>query len=291
MGSIAFAIMALLAESLKEHFSFPWITMMRSGVATILAAALTLMHGAQLVVLRPSTLWMRSLAGWASMICGFYAMTHYDVSIVLSITNMFPIWVALLSWPMLRKMPTFGTWCALGISVVGTWLVYNGATAPVTRAEYGSYVPEVAIPMALLAGMFSGVALIGLHQVRDVDERAIVAHFSGVATLLSFLTWLALPIHESMREVDSASIWRLVGIGVAATVGQLFLTRAFACGSPARVSVVGLSQVVFAAVAKWFMEGQVPTVQCLFGMLLVLCATVSVMLGDATAETGAKLEQ
>ena len=284
MGSIAFAIMALLAESLREQFSFPWITMIRSGVATVLAAALALMHGRALVVLRPATLWMRSLAGWASMICGFYAMTHYDVSIVLSLTNMFPLWVALLSWPMLRKAPGAGTWTALLISTLGTWLVYASATTPSTTAAYDRYVPEIAIPMALLAGMFSGVALIGLHQIRDVDERAIVAHFSGVATLLSFLTWLVLPIHEETRAIDAASIWRLVGIGIAATVGQLFLTRAFACGSPARVSVVGLSQVIFAALAKWAIDGRVPTLQCLLGMALVLFATLSVMLSDDSTD-------
>ena len=41
VGSIFFAIMALLAESLKEQFSYPWITMVRSGVATVLAVGLT----------------------------------------------------------------------------------------------------------------------------------------------------------------------------------------------------------------------------------------------------------
>lgn len=34
VGSIFFAIMALLAESLKEQFSYPWIAMIRSGVAS-----------------------------------------------------------------------------------------------------------------------------------------------------------------------------------------------------------------------------------------------------------------
>ena len=125
IGSVFFAIMALLTESLRDHFTYPWIAMVRSGVATTLAIALTWAGGAQLVFLRPTSLWIRSLSGWASMICGFYALTHYDVEIVLSLTNMYPLWVAVLSWPLLGKIPSFKTWMALFISCIGMWLVYS----------------------------------------------------------------------------------------------------------------------------------------------------------------------
>ena len=97
VGSIFFAIMALLAESLKEQFSYPWITLVRSGVATLLALTLAFSGRAKLVFLKPASMWIRSLSGWASMICGFYAITHYDVEIVLALTNMYPLWVAVLS--------------------------------------------------------------------------------------------------------------------------------------------------------------------------------------------------
>jgi len=184
VGSIFFAIMALLAESLKEQFSYPWITMIRSGVATALAIALALAAGARLVFLKPLTLWIRSLSGWASMICGFYALTHYDVEIVLALTKMYPLWVAVLSWPLLGILPSKKTWCALVISCFGMWMVYASSIVAVTLPSDFS-TPRTAIPMAILAGMLSGIALINLHRVRHIDTRSIVAHFSGVATTSS----------------------------------------------------------------------------------------------------------
>ena len=39
----------------------------------------------------------------------------------------------------------------------------------------------------------------------------------------------------------------LLGMGLMGTVGQIALTRAFALGDPARVSVVGLSEMLFGA--------------------------------------------
>jgi len=279
VGSIFFAFMALLAESLKEQFSYPWITMVRSGVATFLAITLALGARARLVFLKPLTLWIRSLSGWASMICGFYALTHYDVEIVLSLTNMYPLWVAILSWPILGILPSKKTWIALVISCLGMWMVY--ASSVVADAPQSSYSnPRTAIPMAILAGMLSGVALINLHRIKHVDTRAVVAHFSGVATACSLVVWLVIPVSQPTRLIDLASVMRLIGVGIAATVGQLCLTKAFATGSPARVSVVGLSQVVVAAMVKWLLEQRIPTMGSMIGMGLVVASTVWVILSQ-----------
>ena len=49
-----------------------------------------------------------------------------------------------------------------------------------------------------------------------------------------------------MNEAGTLAL--LFGVGAAATVGQLAMTKAFALGSPSRVSVVGLMQIVFALV-------------------------------------------
>ena len=273
--------MALLAESLRDQFTYPWITMVRSGIATTLAIALTLLGGAQLVFLRPVTLWIRSLSGWASMICGFYAITHYDVEIVLALTNMYPLWVAILSWPLLGKTPSLKTWLALFVSCIGMWLVYASSISFDTIHTSRSYSPRLAIPMAILAGMLSGVALINLHRVKHIDTRAVVAHFSAVATVLSFVVWIFLPVSPPVDVVDSASVLRLLGVGLAATLGQICLTMAFSTGAPAQVSVVGLSQVVVAVIVKFIIEGRIPTAGSMLGMSLVVASTIWVILSHS----------
>lgn len=285
VGSIWFAIMALLAESLKEQFTYPWISMVRSAVATFLAMSLAWSAGAKLVFFRPTALWLRSISGWASMICGFYAITHYDVEIVLALTNMYPLWVAILSWPLLGKLPSVKTWFALAISCGGMWLVYASSISYGNSQSSSLYQPEIAITMAILAGMLSGVALINLHRVKEVDTRAIVTHFSGVATTLSYVVWLMIPMDVPTQSVSSYGLFRLVGVGVAATFGQLCLTKAFSTGSPARVSVVGLSQVVVAALVKWFTEQHLPTPWSILGMLLVVGSTMWVMLSQQSDDS------
>jgi drug/metabolite transporter (DMT)-like permease len=45
---------------------------------------------------------------------------------------------------------------------------------------------------------------------------------------------------------DTTTLALLLGVGLAATTGQLTMTKAFALASSSRVSVIGLMQIVFA---------------------------------------------
>jgi drug/metabolite transporter (DMT)-like permease len=73
----------------------------------------------------------------------------------------------------------------------------------------------------------------------------------------------------------------LLGVGVAATLGQVFVTLAFTTGQPDRVSVVGLMQIVFALGLDLLIHG--PNLQpvALFGIGLVLAPTAWMMAGKA----------
>jgi drug/metabolite transporter (DMT)-like permease len=161
--------------------------------------------------------------------------------------------------------------------------VYSSGIDTSPKAASQSYNPQVAIPSAILAGILSGVALINLHRVKDLDTRSVVTHFSGVATTLSLLVWLVVPLDPPTRAYDQSSLLRIILIGVAATIGQLCLTMAFSRGAPARVSVVGLSQVAVAVVVKGVLEGRIPTVGSLVGMILIVAATIWVILASDAA--------
>jgi drug/metabolite transporter (DMT)-like permease len=282
IGSIFFAAMGLIIESLADEYSFTWIATIRSATATLVAASLVLAGGAKFAFLRPANLWMRSLAGSGAMLCIFFAMTHYDVAIILSLSSMYPIWVGILGWPLLGQIPSRQTWIAMLTSTIGMWLIYSAATRTnaTNSIEHLHYWPQVAIPLAALASMLSAIALIGLHRVKQIDSRAVVTHFSAVSTLISLLAWTSIPQPGIEFHQGASSFWRLLAVGVTAVLGQLFLTKAFSAGRPARISVVGLSQVAIAASYKWLVDGRTPNPLGCVGMLLIITATAWVMLSE-----------
>jgi drug/metabolite transporter (DMT)-like permease len=268
LGSMAFALMSTLAHALGSHCDWQIIALARSSLAFLFAAILALSAGVRLVFWRPRTLWMRSLAGSVSLIGNFFALTRLPVSDVLTLTNTFPIWVALLSWPLLGELPTGRVWLAAACGVAGVILIQQPHLA---ERNFASLV-------ALGSSLSTAFALIGLHRLYKIDVRAIVVHFSGVSSLfcLASLFLFARTTTPGVR-FDERLILMLLGVGLTATIGQLFLTKAFAAGAPAKVSVVGLTQIVFAMALEIVFWQHAFTPATLVGMFLVIAPTAWLM--------------
>lgn len=271
-GAASFSIMAVLAASLKEECDWQWIAIARTGLAMIFAAGLAVGGGAKLVFLRPAKLWLRSLAGSISLVCGFYAMTHYPISEVLTLTNMFPLWVAVLSLPLLGEWPPLDVWPAVAIGLVGIVLIQ--------QPQFAS--ANLAVATALVSSFTSAIALIGLHHVRELDPRAIVAHFSAVALAACVAALFVFPRTRPL-VLDAATVATMLGVGASATIGQLFMTRAFAEGPPARVSVVMLSQIGFTMLLEMIIWHRTFGGLTLIGIALVIAPTAWTLIRRARA--------
>ena len=264
-GAFAFAVMSTLAHLIRDRFSWQAIAFGRSSVPFVLTALSAWLMGGRLVLLGPKALWLRSLAGSTSLICTFYALTRLPVADALTLTNLFPIWVALLSWPMLRQRPGLFVWGCAVCAVCGVVLIQQPHLADGNLATMG----------ALTASFTSSLAMIGLHRVKGLDARAIVWHFSGVSLIFAGAAmWLLdgrLP--DRPMPVTLASWLFLLGVGTSATIGQFCLTKAFTLGVPSRVSVVGLTQVGFALLFEVLFESRQYSSSSLLGMLLVVAPT------------------
>jgi drug/metabolite transporter (DMT)-like permease len=269
LGSMAFAIMSTLAHALGSSCDWQIIALARSSLAFLFAGILALSAGAQLVLWRPRTLWMRSVAGSLSLIGTFFALTRLPVSDVLTLTNTFPIWVALLSWPLLGEPPPGRVWFAVASGVAGVVLIQQPHFA---EGNFASLV-------ALGSSVSTAFAMIGLHRLHQIDVRAIVVHFSGVSCLFCIASLFLFERTATPGVIlDERLLLMLLGVGLSATVGQLFLTKAFASGPPAKVSVVGLTQIVFAMALEMILWRRSFTPATLVGILLVLAPTVWLML-------------
>ena len=270
-GAACFAVMAAMTAALKDQCDWQWIAIARTGLAMVFAASLCLAGGAKLVFLRPGKLWMRSIAGSVSLLCSFYAMTHHSTSEVVTLFNMFPIWVAVLSWPLLGELPPLDVWPAVVVGLVGIALMQ--------RPECGG--AQIAVAAAIFCSFTSAIALIGLHQLKEIDPRAIVAHFSAVALAGCIAALFLFPTSKPL-VLDLQTGALLLGVGLFATVGQLFLTKAFAAGPPARVSVVGLAQVGFTMLLEIAFWQRSFSGLTLVGIALVIAPTAWTLLRSGT---------
>ncbi|MFO0850806.1 MAG: DMT family transporter [Gemmataceae bacterium] len=234
-GCFWFSLMGLLIHALKDDCDWQVQAVARSGLATAFALAAARLTRTRLVFLTPKVLWVRSVAGSLSMVATFYALTRMPVSDVLTLTNTFPVWVAVLSWLGGGERPTPGVWLAV-LSAVG-------GVAVIFRPDLGG-LPFAAVS-ALVASFFTAVAMMGLNRLHGVPSLAVVVHFSAVATAAAVISLFAFDrVTGNERLAEPVHLLELFGVGLTAVIGQVFLTRAFRAGPATGVSVVGLSQVV-----------------------------------------------
>lgn len=278
LGSLSFAVMSTMAHMLGTRCDWQIIALARSGLAFLFATTLAIFAGSKLVMWRPGILWMRSIAGSISLVGGFFALTRLPVSDVLTLTNTFPIWIAVLSWPVLGEMPSRRVWLSVVCGVSGAALMQQPHFAE------GNFAALVALGCSFS----TAIAMLGLHRLHAVDVRAIVVHFSGVSFLFCIGSLFCFDRDPKLAALpDGRAIVMLLAIGLTATAGQIMLTKAFKAGAPAKVSVVGLSQVVFAMILDLLLLQHTFDTLKVVGMLLVLGPTAWLMVSERRAHVAA----
>jgi drug/metabolite transporter (DMT)-like permease len=276
VGSFCFAWMATAAHALRSSCDWQITALVRSATPFVLGATMAVLGGARLVLFSPRVLWVRSIAGSISLVCTFFALTVLPPSHVFTLASTFPIWVALLSWPLYRERPSRQAWLSVLGSVLGIAIMELSTQAE--AAETTAFPRWLATLSTLIAAVSTAVAMLGLHRLRHLHPWAIVAHFSGVALLFSLASYL-LGSHSDPPPASprSETLLLLLAVGTTATVGQLFLTKAFAAGPPTKISVVNLTQVVFALLLEVLFWHRQCTGWTLAGMALVMAPTAWLM--------------
>ena len=263
-GALLFALMAAMTRSLAGVISWSTIALVRSLFAFVFAASATVITRKQFVIWQSQALWIRSVAGAASLLCCFFAMTRLPLADSITLFYMHPLWIVCLSWLVFGYPVRAREMLAVAAGAVGVVLIVQPRFATI----------GLATTVALAGSVAAAVAMLGLHRIRGVSIWAIVAHFSAVSSIAATCCWLVVPDTGLAWTSHVAPIASLAGIGTCATLAQFCMTRAYATGNPTWVSVAGLSEVVFAAVLDVVIWNRVFSLAALVGMLMVVAPTV-----------------
>ena len=275
-ASFAFAIMAAVSHWAGERCDWQLVVVARASVAFFFSLVIAKSLGVKLILRGPKTLWVRSLAGSLGMLCNFYALANLPVSDTLTLMNTSPIWVTVLLWLVFKQRPTIGISLAVLTSVVGIVLIQQ------PHFQNGKF----ACLMALCGAFCVSIAMLGLNRLQHIDPRAIVVHFSGVASVAT-LAFLALTNRKDYSaQLNSKTVLiLLVLVGIAGVAGQIGMTLAFAKGHASRISVIALSQILFGLAFDVFFWNHPVNAISLLGMVFVIVPTAWLILGKTPEQS------
>lgn len=256
--------MGAFAHGLRDRAGWEVVAFVRAVVVLVLCSGMVYSAGVRIHVWRPAALWVRSIAGSLSMVLVFYSLSRLPVSIVVTLMNLAPVWVAIVSWFWLPQTRSRWIWVIIAIGLVGVMLIQQPQLAQ----------GNLAVLAPLVSSFLLAVVMLALHRAQQVDTRAVVLHFSVISSLTCLIVFLYAAHRAPLLLVaDTRTVLMLLGTGVTAGAGQLFLTAAFAAGPPAKVSVVSLTQVGFALLYDVLLWGHSFSPLSLIGIVLVVLPT------------------
>lgn len=200
-------------------------------------------------------LW-RSLFGLCGMYTLFYALIHLPLAEALLLNYASPLFIPFIAWAVLAEKPPPLMIPAALLGLAGVALIVKPASVSMSTASW----------IGAASGVFAACAMVSLRRISDTEPaQRVVFYFSAIGVVVS-----ALPLYWFATLPSFNVLLWMVATGLAATNGQLQLTRAYSFAPAARVGAMGYSGVVFAGLLGWLVWAETPDRYSLIGAALVI---------------------
>lgn len=208
--------------------------------------------------LRVPPVLLRAVLGVATGIFGILGMVSIPLADTYTIVFLKPVLASLVALAWLGERPTRVQVGAMAVATVGVMVAFSPFGQSLTWG-HASVLLAVAISSW-------GMALTRSITRSEVPEVVVV--WTGVVGLLvssSLLWW-----------VSAAPVWPVVAqagaMGTLLGVGMVLWARALARAPVAEVAPLQYPQLLWGALAGWWVFGDVPSLGILLGGALVACA-------------------
>lgn len=276
-ASFLFAIMGAFAKELSQSMSSLEVVFFRNIFGVVLIGTMVIKSPLVQKGGRPFLLFFRGLMGFFALLAFFYNIAYISLADAMTFSKTSPIFTAFFAYLFLKeKMSVYG-WIALFIGFVGIVLI----TQPV------GLVFEKTDILGIFSGIGAALAYTSVRELRNYyDTRAIVLSFMSVGTL-GPLVLLMLEPFIYVQELDFMFAkftmpvgmdWiYIMGLGLFATMAQMYMTKAYANTQAGIVGAVSYSNIVFAIGLGLMMGDALPNLSTSLGILAIFIAGILVI--------------
>ncbi|WP_040507582.1 DMT family transporter [Gluconobacter morbifer] len=220
---------------------------------------------------------LRSVIGLISMIMVVVTVTRLPLAEqqVLSYTQ--PLFLVLLSIPLLHERPGLQRWIAVLIGFSGVVVVALGKGLLNTGAA-GS-VSTIIYLIALAQGAVGALTTMQIRQLSATEASTTIALWQAI--LMTVMTAAPLPFIGIMPGLKDALC--LVVVGAFAGIAQVLQTEAFASAQVSAIGPFAYTGLLWAALIGWLGFGEIPGIAMLAGALLIIGSGIWMLRHDRPA--------
>lgn len=198
------------------------------------------------------------VSGWSA----YHSFTQIPLASFYTIGFLAPLAIALLTWAVYRERPSRRTWWALVLGFVGMLIVVRPDTLPINEGAILAFVWVI----------MGGVNVLFVRKLPKDHPNTFVAysHSLLVVTAAPF----AIP---QLADFEWHNYWYAFGGAVSAVVAGYFFYSAYRYAPAALVAPTQYTQLIWGALAGWFIFGSTLTIYLFIGAVFIIAAGMLVV--------------
>jgi drug/metabolite transporter (DMT)-like permease len=201
---------------------------------------------------------LRSAAGLAAMLTFFTALSLLPLAEVTALTFTTPMFTTIGAALILGETVKARRWTATAAGFAGALIIL--------RPGAETLRPEALV--ALAAAALMALAFLTVKSLSRTENPNAIVVMMGL-----LMTPMSLVPAAFVWDTPPAQLWPcLLGLGLSATVGQVFLTRAFAAADASAVLPFDFSRLVFVSILGFFFFGERPDLWTWVGAGVIVAA-------------------
>ena len=219
---------------------------------------------------KPLLLFARGFIGFTALLMYFYNIANISLAEALTFSKVSPIFTAIFSYLFLSEKLSKTAWSGVFVGFFGVMFITGFDVTTLSKTDW----------LGILSGVGAGLAYTSIRELRNYyDNKAIVLSFMSVGTIFPIIL-LILGSYYSSDTFDwvlapfvipTGIAWfYIVGLGIFATLSQVYMTKAYSLAKGGVVGAIGYSTIVFSIIVGMMLGDAFPSTTILIGISFIV---------------------
>lgn len=261
-----FSVLDVIVKLLAAGYAIPQVIFLNSAFALIPILGYAALRGGLVNNLRTRRIRMhmlRAAMGVSSGFCTLYAFSRMPIADVYALAFSAPLWITLLSVPILKERVGWRRWTAVGIGFLGILIILRP----------GAGMSDLAAFAALGGALFYSLGMLISRFMRGTESSVSFAAYSSTAAMLvmapmlPFVWQTPTPVHLAMSAIG----------GLLGGTALICLLTAFRLAPASLVAPFQYTQLVWGVIYGYAVFGHVPDPWLFLGGGIVICSGLFIL--------------
>jgi drug/metabolite transporter (DMT)-like permease len=257
---VVFAIMDALLKGLSYHYGTLQVSFLRCASSLLCMSPFLLWRGRWQELRATSIGWhlLRGMLGVIMLVSFIYGVRRLTLSQAYSLYLTAPLLMTALSVPIFHERVPARRWLAIAAGLGGVLLILR----PWQEGAY-ALLPALAVLAATLC-----------YSLSALTVRFLSRTHASIALVFWYLLLVAIGSAalgaRDWLPLQPQDWWYFAGIGIAGTLGQLWITEAFSCAPPSVVGPFEYTAILWAFAIDRVVWSTSPALMLVIGALVVI---------------------